>query len=69
MIHFASFASGTVAATRSLGNYADALHAEIAAWRAGDRNPQQISNNWTRRLHAPQVARSVIELAERAAHP
>jgi len=62
MIYFCSASSGTLASTRSLGNYTDALLAEIHAWRSGERDPVQISNTWTRRLHVERIAEAVVNL-------
>jgi glycosyltransferase involved in cell wall biosynthesis len=62
MVHFCSFSSGTVASSRSLPNFTDAVLAEISAWRAGERDPAAISANWTERLHASRIAERVMKL-------
>lgn len=62
MIHFCSTYSGTLAPTRSVGNYSDAVLAEISAWRNGERDPEKMSAIWTRKCHVENVARAVVSL-------
>lgn len=58
---FCSHDSGTLSCNRSVGNFRDALSAEIEAWRYGGRSAHQISNHWVPRLHVDRVAQSIIE--------
>jgi hypothetical protein len=50
-------------APRSAGPFANAVLDELQAWDRGERNPQEISNKWTERLHAPKVAEQILKLA------
>jgi glycosyltransferase involved in cell wall biosynthesis len=63
--YFCSESSGTLATRRSASYYCDALNAEIEAWERGERDPVKISQLWSQRLHAPSVARMVLQLAAR----
>ena len=60
--YFCSEASGTLSCNRSPALYCDAICAEMAAWDSGRRDPARISATWTARLHAGQVARSVLDI-------
>lgn len=42
--------------------HAAAVEKELSAWEAGGREPAEISSRWSARLHAPQVARGVLDL-------
>jgi len=53
---------GTLAADRSVTSLASALGKEIQAWREGNRDPQRISALWAPRVHAPEVAKSILRL-------
>ncbi len=63
MPYFTQFGSGTVACDLSTDNIRDALFAEIDAWRAGDRDPVQISKIWSGKLHPDRVAQAILNLA------
>lgn len=54
--------SGTLAADRSDARLADALVAELAAWRSGARDPQRLSAMWRARLTARSVAAEALRL-------
>jgi glycosyltransferase involved in cell wall biosynthesis len=62
MPYFCSASSGTTSCDRSVNNMRDALHAEIDAWRRGDRDPAGISATWTARLHPDRVAGMFLNL-------
>ena len=62
LVWFSSRASGTVAATRSADDLAEATRAEIAAWRTGHRDPQHISHEWMNVVGTLAVARQCLEL-------
>jgi glycosyltransferase involved in cell wall biosynthesis len=64
--YFCSESCGTLATARSAGFFCDALGAEIDAWARGDRNPSAISRTWCQRVHAPSVARAVLQLPLRS---
>jgi len=61
---FTSEASGTLAADRSDARLAAAVGQELAAWRAGRRDPAKISATWRRRFTARAVAGEVLRLLE-----
>lgn len=63
MPYFCSASSGTLSYDRSVNNLSDALHAEIDAWRRGERDPVQISATWTARLHPDRVAGQFLNLS------
>ena len=54
--------SGTLAADRSDACLADALVAELTAWRSGARDPQRLSATWRARLTARSVAAEALRL-------
>jgi hypothetical protein len=60
MPYFASIGSGTLSCDGSLNNFADAVQAEIAAWRAGERDPVKISEAARKRFHPSNVAAAVL---------
>jgi glycosyltransferase involved in cell wall biosynthesis len=62
MPYFCSAASGTVSCDGSVNNFLDAVLAEIDAWRRHERDPAQISQTWTARLHPDGVAKSAMAL-------
>jgi glycosyltransferase involved in cell wall biosynthesis len=51
---------GTLAASRAVRDYADALSAEIDAWRDGQRDPEGISHYWIARASAKAVASAIL---------
>lgn len=55
---------GTLAADRSDARLAVALGQELAAWRAGQRDPVKISATWRGRVTARAVAAEVLRLVE-----
>ncbi len=44
---------------------AEAVMAELAAWDSGERDPAHLSSHWASLLHAPSVARRILELVEK----
>ena len=42
--------------------HAAALSAELGAWERGEREAEAIAARWSARLHAPQVARQILDL-------
>jgi glycosyltransferase involved in cell wall biosynthesis len=62
MPYLCSASSGTLSCDLSVDNLSDALRAEIDAWERGDRDPMQISNTWTQRLHPEKVAARFLSL-------
>lgn len=46
---------------------ADAVLGELKAWDNGARSADRIASLWQARLHAPQVARRILELIEKMA--
>jgi hypothetical protein len=59
---FAGEQSGSLTNRLHAAGYADALAREISAWESAQRDPDTISRRWCNRLHAREVARSLIEL-------
>jgi glycosyltransferase involved in cell wall biosynthesis len=57
---------GTLAAKETADGLTAAVGAEWENWNRGDRDPQLISRRWSERLHAPEVARRIHELARGA---
>lgn len=57
----ASHSSGTLAFRRTGHDLADALGAEVAAWRDGEREPRAISAHWHPRVSARSVAARIME--------
>lgn len=55
---------GSLAPHPTAAALAEAAATEWRRWDAGERDPQAISRRWCARLHAPNVARQVIGLAE-----
>ena len=49
-------------ALRQADALADAVLAELASWDSGERDPVRISAHWGGLLHAPSVARRILEL-------
>lgn len=56
----ASASSGTLATSRSSVDLADAVCAEIAAWRSRKRDPQSISRYWRDWFLPPRFAEAVL---------
>lgn len=61
---YASEHSGTVAEADTPESYAAAIVKELDEWQSGHRDPIQISDIWSNRLHATESARKVIELVK-----
>jgi glycosyltransferase involved in cell wall biosynthesis len=61
---FVSEASGELAATDDVAGHLAAIRNELLAWEEGRRDPAQIASIWQSRLHAPEVARLVISIAQ-----
>jgi hypothetical protein len=59
---FAGDDSGTLAAEPSM--LPDSLSRELEAWDEGRRNPADIARRWGERVHAPNVARMILDLAD-----
>lgn len=59
---FASEEGGTLAGSRSADALADAVVAEITAWRNGWRDPKKISARWMKLVTVEAVARQCMEL-------
>ena len=57
---YASEGSGTIAAEDTPESFADAVLAELSAWRSGSRRPDAIARAWSARLHANQSARTIL---------
>jgi glycosyltransferase involved in cell wall biosynthesis len=53
---------GRVARSRRAHDMAAALHAEAAAWNAGERDPAAIAGHWRELLRPEQVARRALDL-------
>ena len=62
LVWFASENAGTLAASRTADALADAVVAEITAWRNDRRDPQKISARWMNLVTAQAVARQCLEL-------
>ncbi|MCW1912693.1 glycosyltransferase [Luteolibacter sp. GHJ8] len=62
MAWFASEQSGSLSETLSGDGLVKGLCREISEWAAGRRDPDQISRDWSARLHAAAVARNLIEM-------
>ena len=62
---FVSGNSGTLAEKNDAEGHLTALRHELGLWRKEMRNPRQISDVWSERLHASQVAARIISLKER----
>ena len=66
LAYLASAGSGTTAPSRAVVDYADALSAEIAAWRRGERRPEEFGRHWRERFAAPGYAASVLAHFDRS---
>jgi len=64
---FTAEQSGTLAADRSDARLADALGAELAAWREGRRDAARISATWRNRCSARAVAAETLRLLDEVA--
>lgn len=64
MKYYASENSGTVASDDSADGLVDALVHEHKLWESGQRNPEQISNTWIKRVRADYQAQRIIDLLE-----
>jgi glycosyltransferase involved in cell wall biosynthesis len=51
-------------ARRKAASLAGAIIEELHAWDSGKRNPEETSQKWTSILHAPQVARQILNLCD-----
>jgi glycosyltransferase involved in cell wall biosynthesis len=58
---FAGEGFGTLATKATM--LADALLEELKAWDEGRRSPGEIARRWGERVHAPNVARLILQLA------
>ncbi|WP_353415593.1 glycosyltransferase family 4 protein [Haloferula helveola] len=59
---FVSDGDGRQAETNDAAGHLAALKAELVDWRVGRRQPADISSRWSARLHAPNVARRILDL-------
>jgi hypothetical protein len=57
---FVSEKSGRLANSDDRDGHALALEQELESWKLGQRNPARISDVWSRRLHAENVAQYII---------
>jgi len=57
---FTSESSGKLAETNDAKGHLAAMRHELDSWHNGMRNPQQISDVWSERLHADKVAGQVV---------
>ena len=64
--YFVSEDSGILANDGSISSLAGALVDEMHLWNDGMRDPQLISDLWTRHLHAENVAKSILGYIESA---
>lgn len=64
---FAVNDSGALACSDTVESHADAVLAELAAWDRGERCAHTISAKWCPVLHAPEVAKRIIQLVDQ--HP
>jgi hypothetical protein len=63
---FVAEGGGTLARDLSAAALAEALQAELAEWRSGRRDPARIATRWGTLLHAPAVARKLLEIKREA---
>lgn len=61
---FCESASGTLALSDERSGHVRALESELREWAAGNRDPRKISRYWKRHLHAPEVAKMILSIAE-----
>ena len=59
---FTGDGSGSLSNSLDAVGLAGALGKEISAWESGQRDPEAISLQWRGRLHAVEVARTLIEM-------
>jgi len=62
--YYAGENSGTLAPEGTAESIAQAVNIEIKAWQNGERDPKNISNTWTSRLHARNIPERIFELLE-----
>lgn len=58
---FVSDDSGTLALSDTVMGHVEALLQELERWEQGQRQPQQLAERWSARLHASEVARRIID--------
>lgn len=63
---FVSDGDGSLAESDDVAGHVVALREELEAWKKGRRDPAVISNRWCERVHAPQVAASILALFDQA---
>mgnify|MGYP002622244604 CR=1 FL=1 len=63
---FLSEGDGRFAESDDASGHAAAILGEMEAWDAGRRDPGEIFRRWSGRLHAPQVARQILDLFRQA---
>jgi len=59
---FAEEGGGTLAVRDDEDGHTEALRMELAMWREGERNPSEISKQWSARLHERAVAERAVKL-------
>lgn len=64
--YFASENSGTIAPNGRPEAVAAAVSQEIRNWEAGQRNPANISEIWSSRLHADKIAAEIVRLTDKS---
>jgi glycosyltransferase involved in cell wall biosynthesis len=62
MHEYTGFNSGTMAWTRRINDYVDALVAEINCWNSGIRNPIKISNYFTKNFAPEVIGKKLVAL-------
>jgi glycosyltransferase involved in cell wall biosynthesis len=60
--HYVSRESGRVALGMDPGSLAQALMLEADAWQSGHRDPDRISEIWTREFHSDAVAKRALQI-------
>jgi glycosyltransferase involved in cell wall biosynthesis len=63
---FTAEGDGRLAERDDAEGHARALLLELGAWDRGERRPQEIGGRWAKRLHAPEVARRILDLCGQA---
>lgn len=51
-------------AERNSTKLSQAINREMRSWDIGERDPKKISERWTEKFHAPNVARLILQLVE-----
>lgn len=51
-------------AERNSTKMSEAINREMRSWDIGERDPKKISERWTEKFHAPNVARLILQLVD-----